>query len=337
MATDLTKTVLLFYQDYERDRYLRYDRYLQRLLRPIYRHLTHKQKVTGFYVWYRLLVKALERSGMDVRVNDYHLARANPDHPVGLLGYPEVLDQWSLPNPAILGPGLFDHPLQAPRLMVDPRFRYYIVTCEWMHDLFAPFYGCKCIRWHAGIDVFDWTETRGVQQDIDVLVYDKIRWNREYYEASLLQPILGQLAQQGLRYHTVRYRQYDHDRYRELLSRSRCMIFLCEHETQGLAYQEAMSSNLPILAWDNGFWLDPSRKALTSEPVAASSVPYFSEECGRKFTCIEEFASEFEQFWRRLDQYQPRNYVVRELSMERSAGDYLRYYEELRRVATPAQ
>jgi hypothetical protein len=47
------------------------------------------------------------------------------------------------------------------------------------------------------------------------------------------------------------------------------MLFLCEHETRGLAYQEALASNVPILAWDTGFWLDPRRPLYDPNPVPA--------------------------------------------------------------------
>ena len=49
-----------------------------------------------------------------MRVNDYALARKHPDHPVGLVGFPLLLDGWSLPNPALLGPALYDHPISLP-------------------------------------------------------------------------------------------------------------------------------------------------------------------------------------------------------------------------------
>ena len=35
--------------------------------------------------------------------------------------------------------------------------------------------------------------------------------------------------------------------YRALLRRSKSMLFLCESETQGMAYQEALASNVPVL------------------------------------------------------------------------------------------
>lgn len=321
--------VLLFYQEYERDMLFKHDRYVKRLVRPLYHRFSSKQKVSGFLVWFQLLVKALRAQGYRVHVNDYALAHKHPTYPVGLVGYPHILDHWTLPNPAIIGPGFFDHPKQAPMLMNDPRFRYYIVTCAWMEQLFKPFYGKQCVQWHAGMDVAVWSDTRMQPKTIDVLVYDKIRWNRDTYEPHLLAPILQALAARGLRHRTVRYGHYDHETYKRLLAQSRSMVFLCEHETQGMAYQEALASNVPVLAWDNGFWLDPRRGQWEADPVPASSVPYWSAACGERFRNAAEFAAALDAFWAKLPAYQPRQYVERELSLARSAETYMRYYNRL--------
>ncbi|HEU0012768.1 MAG TPA: hypothetical protein VFQ45_03755 [Longimicrobium sp.] len=327
MATLGDRTVLLFYRDFpETDRFLPGDRHLKRLLRPLYKRITRRQKVTGFYVWYQLLVKALRRRGYDVIVDDHRLARRNPHHPVGLLGYPQILDGWRLPNPAVLGPGLLDHPKNAPGLMDDPRYRSYIVTCDWVRAMFEPYYGAACVPWHAGIDLDEWPDTRGADKDVDVLVYDKIRWHRERYEPELLAPVLEALRRRGLRVESVRYRHYDHETYRALLGRARSMLFLCEHETQGMAYQEALASNVPVLAWDNGWWLDPARPKYEPEPVPASSVPYFSPACGERFRGMEDFEETLDRFWAGLEGYTPREYVRRDLSLEGSADTYMRYY-----------
>ena len=35
------------------------------------------------------------------------------------------------------------------------------------------------------------------------------------------------------------------------------MVFLCEHENQDIAYQQALACGVPILAWDRGgYWQD---------------------------------------------------------------------------------
>ncbi|MFZ0217872.1 MAG: glycosyltransferase family 1 protein [Candidatus Dormiibacterota bacterium] len=323
------RTVLLYYREPSHDRFFPYDRHLRRALRPVYNLVRRDQRVSGFFVWYQRLTFALRRAGYRVVCNDVGLARRHPDHPVGLVGYPVVLDGWDLPNPAVLGPALFDHPAQAPELMRDERFRRYLVTAPWMHDLFAPAYGDRLGDWYAGIDTDEWADARTTPKSVDVLVYDKIRWRREHYEPALLDPILAQLRQRGLRVETVRYGQYEHDAYRRLLQRSRAIVFLCEHETQGLAYQEALACNVPMLAWDQGLWLDPNRVHYTNDAVPATSVPYFSPECGERFRDAREFEERFDAFWAGRDAYEPRAYVQRELSPEGSARRYLDYYEAL--------
>lgn len=326
-------TVLLFYKEYERDTFFRNDRYLKRAIRPLYNKIRPDQAVSGFYVWYLNLVQALRQEGYQVITNNYALARKYPNHPVGLVGYPILLDHWDLPNPAILGPGMYDHPGIAPRLMEDERYKRYIVTCQWMQDLFAPVYGASCALWYAGIDTTRWADTQQMPKTVDVLVYDKIRWEREHYEPELLEPILAHLRKRNLSYQIIRYKHYKHSHYRELLAAARSMIFLCEHETQGLAYQEALASNVPILAWDNGYWRDPQRTRYTTTPLLATSVPYFSHECGERFRDSAEFASSFDTFWEKLPTYQPRRYVERELSLKGSAQLYMRYYASLMPVS----
>jgi hypothetical protein len=224
---------------------------------------------------------------------------------------------------------MFDHPLDAPDLFDDPRFKLYLVTCDWMRNVFRPYYGHRCVSWYAGMDTSTWVDTQGQPKPIDVLVYDKIRWQRSTYERELLQPILSHLEKRGLRYEVIRYGQYHHRLYTKLLRVSQCMVFLCEHETQGLAYQEALASNVPIIAWDQGFWLDPKREHLGLAPIAATSVPYFSPECGERFGAIDAFAPTFEIFWAQIGAYTPRRFVERELTMTGSARLYAEQYFSL--------
>lgn len=320
-------TVLLFFKEFETDSFFPYDRYLKRWAKPLINRIKRGQKISGFSVWCQLLQTALKQEGYEVHLNNYALAYHNPQHPVGLIGYPHLLDGWSLPNPAILGPAMHDHPALAPNLMKDPRYHRFIVTCDWMASLFEQSYPPQKVgRWYGGINLGDWPDTRYHPKDIDILLYDKIRWNHALYEERLLRPILDHCAKQKLRVHTIRYKHYDHKSYRQLLSRSRTMLFLCEHETQGMAYQEALASNVPILAWDQGWWLDPQRLNYTTEPIPACSVPYFSAECGETFSDIESFTPAFGRFWAHLDQYEPRQFVERELSLKGSAELFMKHY-----------
>jgi glycosyltransferase involved in cell wall biosynthesis len=333
--TSPSDTVVLFFSSYrEGDRFLPYDRYLRRVVKPVYKRLVGQPATTGFDVWFSSLVLGLERIGQRVVVNDRRSALRNPDHPIGLAGYPEVLDRWQLPNPAVLGPGLYDHPAVNPSLMDDPRYVFYLTTCDWVDAMFRQVYGDACVRWFGGIDTERWPDARGHEKRYDVIVYDKIRWDRERLVPVLLDPILEDLHRRGLSTTVVRYGDYHHATYRQLLKESRAMVFLCEHETQGMAYQEALASGLPVLAWDPGTWLDPRRATYTSDPVPATSVPYFSPECGERFQGPDDRDETLDLFLSRLGEYTPRDYVRRELSLERSAEVYLEHYRRAGEAST---
>jgi glycosyltransferase involved in cell wall biosynthesis len=108
------------------------------------------------------------------------------------------------------------------------------------------------------------------------------------------------------------------------------MIFLCEHETQGMAYQEAMASGLPILAWDPGTWVDPNAERYDSRKIPACSVPFFDAGCGERFVEVDEFSPAFDRFWARLSSYAPRTFVREKLSLEDSGRVYVGYLERAR-------
>jgi glycosyltransferase involved in cell wall biosynthesis len=229
---------------------------------------------------------------------------------------------------------MYDHPALRPDLMDDVRFRLYLVTCEWMRDLFRPVYGDRVALWYGGIDLDSWPDASGDKKQYDVLVYDKIRWDRDRLVPDVLDRVVAALERRGLSYHVLRYGRYNVRTYRRLLSASRAMVFLCEHETQGLAYQEAMASNLPILAWDPGRWVDPRAPKLEPSIVPTTSVPHFSPACGERFVQAADFEGALDHFWDRLPLYRPRRYVEQNLSVSGSAELYMRYYRSLMPAST---
>ncbi|MFD2239243.1 glycosyltransferase [Aureimonas populi] len=315
------KTILLFFRKAGPSDKRSFSRIAKDAIRPIYKRLVNGQSQTGFDVSFTMLVEALRSTGHDVRVNDYETAERHPDYPVGLVGSTALLDGWTLPNPALLGPSLHDHPGMARDLFADGRFRKLLVLSDWTMDLYESHYPGRCIKWFAGFDIDEWPDRAKRPKTIDFILYDKIRWAQHVAQPLFVQPILAALESRGLSVRVLRYGKHHHSRYLQSLDEARALLFLCEHETQGLAYQEALASNIPVLAWDRGFWGDPIWEWF-GDRVKASSVPYFSPDCGMTFAKLDEFDETLDAFMSRIADFAPRRFVAERLSREESARIY---------------
>jgi hypothetical protein len=326
-------TVLLFYDGFELS--LRpglsghaYSN-LRRLARHLYRTVRRKQVWTGFYTAFQSLVVSLRRYGCDVRINDLGLAARHPSYPIGLAGYPSVLRAADLPNPRIFGPGDYGYPDEATMVARDPRNRILTQPSEWPVEFYRNACGDKLRAMFVGIDTDYWQDLSGCRKDLDFLVYDKIRWDHGVVRGSAAPEIVDRtmeaLDSRGLSYVVLRYGAHHLRQFRDALGRAKGMIFLCEHETQGLAYQEALASNVPVMALDEGVLVDPQQRRFASPNLKVSSVPYFDASCGETFV-PETLAETLNRFMCHRSSYAPREYVLRNLSMRKAAEKYLELY-----------
>ena len=330
-------TVLLFYDGFElrlRPGVVGYTcAHLRGLARYLYRSARRQQVWTGFYTAFRLLAESLHRFGCDVRINAFGIAARNPTFPIGVAGYPSVLHAANLPNPRIFGPGDYGYPDTAAAVARDPRNRILTQPSAWPVEFYRAACGDKVQPLFVGIDTERWPDLSTAAKDLDFIVYDKIRWNadgtvRHGESVPVVEQTRRHLNQLGLSYEVLRYGSHHVRQFRRALARARGMIFLCEHETQGIAYQEALSSNVPVLALDEGTLMDPLQKRFASPDLRVSSVPYFDATCGETFVPAG-FGAALERFMRNRDAYRPRDYVSNHLSMRQAAANYLRMYSSL--------
>jgi hypothetical protein len=313
----------LFYEEPDPDRFLPFDRYPRRVLRRIVRG---PDRPGGQQRVFINLCAGLRRLGQPYRVNDYRYAQRHPDEPVGIVGKPFVLDKLAWKNPIVFGASTFSHPVDDPNLMTRLPVRKMLVPGEWVRQMCAPYYGDAVAVWPVGIDTDLWCPQPEVHKDVDVLVYDKIRWNKTELAATITDVAMSALERRGLNVHIIRYGHYEEDDFHRVLSRARAMLFLCEHETQGIAYQQALSSGVPIYAWDRGgVWADPAYYPDKVSFAPVTSVPYWDDRCGLRFAGIGQFLDEFELFWHAVERgaYHPRAYILEHLTLEQCAQQYI--------------
>lgn len=331
--TSLDSLVLLFYDGFELKAEEQIGPWLVAQVRRPARYLWHRLKRdqiwSGRYMTFCSLHKALRSADLDVRVNDFSTARRYPSHPIAVAGYPSILDKVArLENPRLIGPGLFDSPLQRPDLFDDPRNRLYVKRAQWERDMYAPYYGDHIRSWYRGYDVSDYEDVRSHPKTTDVLIYDKIYHDRDYFCPRTIETLTRILDRQGLSYEMIRYGKYYHKDYLAALRRSRTMAFFAHSEIQGNAQLQASAMNMPIFAWDEGIWLDPLAKELSPEPVPCTSVTHFDERCGARFK-IDDLKPRWEEFWHSRDQFAPRDYVAENLTLSGAAALYMKHYREV--------
>lgn len=324
--------VLLFYDGYERQALpgtlgmIRSQG--RRLARYLYRTARGKQARTGFYTAFLSLCQSLRQVGCDVRVNDFAAAQARPGYPIGLCGYPGVLKRVNLPNPVIFGHGDLGFPEAAKLIAAQDRMRILIQPCEWACAFNEPYCGDKLRAFPVGVDAELW-RLPALPKTTDFLVYDKIRWHREERVPAIRDRLIESLRARGHTVTVLRYGHHAQGDYRKALAQSQALLFLCEHETQGIAYQEAMAAGVPVLAWDEGRLVDPLLLKYAPD-LEVSSVPYFDERCGLTFT-LANFEAVSDRFWTQRKTFRPRDFVTERLSMRRAGVDYLALYQSIAR------
>ena len=150
---------------------------------------------------------------------------------------------------------------------------------------------------------------------IDCIIYYKRR------NKSLLQSIQNTLQQKKLKHKIFSYGSYTENDYINSLLVCKYMIVLDASESQGFALEEAMSCNIPLLVFDATSMHDeienetPTYNHMRSSyKLLATSIPYWSEECGIRITSIEEFPTALEIMNERWATFTPRNYILRTMS-----------------------
>ncbi len=99
------------------------------------------------------------------------------------------------------------------------------------------------------------------------------------------------------------------------------------HESQGFALEEALSCNIPLLVWNTQYMCQ--EHGSNYEKIHVLLFPYWDERCGEYFYQQEEFVKKYEEFLSKLDTYQPRQYILENLSMEKCAERWNKLILEL--------
>jgi len=191
-------------------------------------------------------------------------------------------------------------------------YKKLIAPSQWVKNKFIDKFNLpeeKIAIWPVGIEEFNNVR----EPSYDCLIYFKRR------DVSELSAVKKFLLGRGLSYRMVEYGGYDEVGFRNLVNQAKFCFLINGTESQGIAVQEIMSMGVPIITWDLKEWLDQGE----AYRVPATSVPFWDERCGERFYSIDKLEETFDNFYARINDYDPKAYIKDNLSFEMSVKTLL--------------
>ena len=123
----------------------------------------------------------------------------------------------------------------------------------------------------------------------------------------------------GLRYKIYYYGSYQKEEYLSTLQKTRFVVWIGRHESQGFAVEECLASNTPIYMYDvismkEEYVNDQYIYQHYSQDLFATVAPYWNNNCGMKVYSDAEFSSQLSEFMNQLSNYRPAEYVEQNLT-----------------------
>ena len=234
-------------------------------------------------------------------------------------------------NKIIAGPNFFVLPCDVPFYLkpIIKRLNSYIHPAEWVKTLWEKlnFNLTKIKVWPTGIDTYQFRE-RQIPSKMHILVYFKQR------EIKFLKNILHILNKKKLEYTLIEYGKYREDNFISEMKKTSFIIWYGRHESQGIALEECLSSDIPILVLESkSLWNqrpDFGYETYKSElkDFEVTTVPYFDKNCGiilENYDLIEQSIDYMSDNYRI---FSPREYILKNLSLEKQAWDLINLFDD---------
>ena len=226
----------------------------------------------------------------------------------------------------VVGPNLFVMPRDIPQ-EIGLEGVLYLHPSEWPIKQWksAGFNTCPIHPWPVGIDTEEFRPMTGKRSSKAITVYHKERGPKE------LEYIVELLEKRRLKHNLVLYGNYSQDEYQEVLRSTSFIIWHGRHESQGIALQEAMACDVPVLVCDVTSVLQQvgGRYIWDEEDgrVRVIAAPYFDERCGMKITDLSHLEEAIQFMFDNLASFAPREYVLENLSLEGQARKWVSLWE----------
>lgn len=193
-------------------------------------------------------------------------------------------------------------------ILASPEIDCVITPCDWVIDLYVednPSLQGRCFAWPAGVDTRYWLPDSETRRD-RILIFEK----QNKGPVGPVQPYADYLRDLGWCVNILHYGSFTHHQYIEMLKRSCLMIGFVTDESQGIAWAEAWSADVPTLIWKNDSNVYRGRR------YDCSTAPYLRPENGLFFTELADFKRQFAYWEAHRQEFTPRDWTLKNMADE---------------------
>ncbi len=240
----------------------------------------------------------------DFSIQDFDIIYS-PSMPYDIKNYPK--------QKFIFGPHFSVFPEKEDMEMISYPNAVYLQPSLWPVEHWKTYPYCKKVNFQImpfGVDTKLYKPIKNINERKKVFIYFKSRRSEEL--AFVTNYLTLNEIEYTIFYHGIEYEETDFIRF--LQQEAKFGIWIGRHESQGFALEECMSANVPLFIWDV---VSMKQEVGQNYPNAkATCIPYWDARCGERIDNVNEFCKLFEIFISKLIFYEPRKYVLENVSME---------------------
>lgn len=271
-------------------------------------------KYRGHFAVTRSLAEGLQKINVEYALNPFFI---KPEDVVIVLAGIKTLEQAvklkrsGKIKKLLAGPNVIVFSSDANNLIASPEVDLCIVPSDWTKNLYLSENSSlqnRIFSWPAGVDTNYWKPSDAERNIVT------------FFEKPNKSPIPDTIAykaylkEMGYKVVSLIYGEFTHVEYLKILQSSSFLVGFVSNESQGIAWTEAWSCDVPTFLWRN------TKDSYKGKSFECSTAPYLTSQNGLFFDDFNQFQLIIEKFRIGHTLFSPRKWVIENMSDEVVAG-----------------
>ena len=278
--------------------------------------ITGKNKYRGHFAVTRSLVNGFELNNVNYNYNPVSLSGLGRIVIV-LSGVDTLTQSIELKRRGYIdkifaGPNIVEFSSDAENILTSNEIDLVLTPSIWVSKLYCQDHKVlknRCYSWPAGVDFEYWNPKKCIsnkKSEKKILIYCKSKSDKLL---KLIDSVNEFIQEEGFTTRLLEYGSYSHTEFRnELCNASLLIGFTNGSESQGIAWAESWSMDVPTLIYENNIQNYRGRE------FECSTAPYLTNDSGSFFIDYDDFKRKFIEWKKGEKVYKARSWVEKNMT-----------------------